>query len=50
MNERGNQLQETANAQISGLIGLISTRDEAALGPGFLRSARVISRPPIRSC
>jgi hypothetical protein len=32
MNDRGNQLQETANAQIFGLIGLISKQGEAALG------------------
>jgi hypothetical protein len=31
MNHRGSQLQETANGQISELIGLISTRGEAAL-------------------
>jgi hypothetical protein len=31
MNERGTQLLETANGQISELIGLISTRGEAAL-------------------
>ena len=31
MNERGTQLQDTANRQIDELIGLISTRDEAAL-------------------
>ena len=31
MNERGTQLQETANGQISELIGLISTRSEATL-------------------
>jgi hypothetical protein len=31
LNERGNQLLETANRQISELIGLISTRGEAAL-------------------
>jgi hypothetical protein len=31
MNERATQLQETANGQISELIGLISTRGEAAL-------------------
>jgi hypothetical protein len=31
MNQRASQLQETANGQISELIGLISTRGEAAL-------------------
>jgi hypothetical protein len=31
MNERGTQLQETADGQISELIALISTRGEAAL-------------------
>ncbi len=31
MNERGTQLQETADGQIDELIGLISTRGEAAL-------------------
>ncbi len=40
MNERGTQLQETADGQIDELIGLISTRGEAALRlacPGRLK-------------